>query len=530
LTEPRDPLGEQLERDVPAARRHGKGQYFTPDPLVDFVLDLAGRPWPGDVVLDPACGTGRFLLAARQRWPRVTLCGCETDPPALDAARAQLPEAVIHPCDFLTEPLRDKVDLVIGNPPYVRDRGRKRDLYVDFVERSLDNLSDGGRLALVLSNAWLDVGYGRHVREMLLERCATEWIVESAAERWFPGAKVNTMVLVARKCADPAVRAASEVRFAEVRAPLPAPPVVVRTVRQELLPAGAPWGPLLRAPDLYFELLDSTVPLGELARVERGWTTNDNGFFYPPPDSGIEAEWLRPLLKGPRRATGVRFEEADLPERAFVCDATRDGLVRRGHRGTLDWLDRHERTEWRLKPQAPARLFLVKGHHDRLRHPVARTPVHADQQLYLVRPKTTSPQLDLIGPGACHAVDAELLAAVLNSSWGLLAAELTGRVNFGDGVLWLGLRDARERLQLPDVSKALPPSKERLRRAFAALPDGPVPAAAAEAHDPAWAPARHALDAAVGLLLGLDPEGQELIRHERLRLCRRRLELAASAR
>ena len=530
MTEPRDPLGEQLERDVPAQERHGRGQYFTPDLLVDLVLDLAGRPWPGDVVLDPACGSGRFLIAARQRWPRVALCGCETDPSALEAARAQLPEAAIHARDFLTEPVRQQVDLVIGNPPYVRDRGRKRDLYVDFVQRSLDNLSDGGRLALVLSNAWLDVGYGRQVRELLLDRCATEWIIESAAERWFPGAKVNTMVLVARRCDDPAARAASEVRLAEVRSPLPAATTVVRTLRQELLPRDEPWGPLLRAPDLFLDLKDRTVPLGELAEVERGWTTNDNAFFYPPTEAGIEDEWLRPLLKGPRRAPGVRFCRADLPDRAFVCDATREGLVRRGHRGALGWVDRRERTEWRLKPQAPARLFLVKGHHDRLRHPLADAPVHADQQVYLVRPRGANSQLDLIGPRADDAVDVELLAAVLNSSWGLLAAELTGRVNFGDGVLWLGLRDARERLRLPDVRTALPPTRDRLCRAFAGLPAGPVPPARQEHDDPAWGPARRALDAAVGLLLGLHADQQETIRAERLRLCDRRLRLAASAR
>lgn len=530
MTKPRDPLGAQLERDVPAEQRHGRGQYFTPDPLVDLVLDLAGRPWPGDLVMDPACGSGRFLLAARQRWPRVMLCGCDTDPAALEAAAAQLPEAHLHACDFLTEPVREPVDLVIGNPPYVRRRGRKRDLYVDFVERALDHLAEGGRLALVLSNAWLDVGYGQQVRELLLDRCATEWIVESAAERWFPGAKINTMVLVVRKCSDAAARGFSEVRFAEVRGPLPCRPTLVRTLRQDRLPRDEPWGPLLRAPDLYLELRDQAVPLGELAEVERGWTTNDNAFFYPPADSGVEPEWLRPLLKGPRRSPGVRLLAEDLVERAFVCDATREGLELRGHGGALAWIDRHERDQWRLKPQLPARLFLVKGHHDRLRHPLSDSPVHADQQLYLVRPKTTGTQLDLIGPADVEPVDAELLAAALNSSWGLLAAELTGRVNFGDGVLWLGLLDARERLLLPDLRTATAKQRRRLRRAFAALPDEPVPAAGKESGDPRWGPARAKLDVAVGELLGLDESQQQEIRAERLRLCRRRLDLAASAR
>ena len=482
---------------------------------MELVLDLAGRPAPGAAVLDFACGSGRFLIAAGRRWPDVALRGFETDPAALEAARAQLPGATLHARDFLAEPASGDVDLVVGNPPYVRDRGRKRDLYVDFIERGLDHLRDGGRLALVLSNAWLDVGYGRDVRELLLDRCAIEWIVESAAERWFPGAKVNTMVLVVRRCADEADRAAATVRLAEARAPLPAMPTLVRTIEQRRLGRDEPWGPLLRAPDLYLERLDRTAPLGELAAVERGWTTNDNGFFYPPPDAGIEPEWLRPLLKSPTRTPGVRFCAADLRDRVFVCPADRAELEARGHRGALAWIDRHERSAWRLRAQVPARLFAVKGHHDRLRHPLADRPVQADQQLYLVRPKA--------------GLDDELLAALMASSWAQLALELTGRVNFGDGVLWLGLADARLRLRLPDPGRADAAGRARLRRAFEALPAGPLPPVRSIDSDPVWGPALRTLDAAVAPLLGLDEAACEQVRAERLRLCRRRLEMAASA-
>ena len=43
----------------------GAGQYFTPRTLIQAVVDCV-RPTPEDTVCDPACGTGGFLLAARQ--------------------------------------------------------------------------------------------------------------------------------------------------------------------------------------------------------------------------------------------------------------------------------------------------------------------------------------------------------------------------------------------------------------------------------------------------------------------------------
>ena len=43
--------------------KSGAGQYFTPRPLIEAVVECM-RPHPGQTVADPACGTGGFLLAA----------------------------------------------------------------------------------------------------------------------------------------------------------------------------------------------------------------------------------------------------------------------------------------------------------------------------------------------------------------------------------------------------------------------------------------------------------------------------------
>jgi type I restriction enzyme M protein len=43
--------------------KSGAGQYFTPRPLIKAIVDVM-RPRPGQILCDPACGTGGFLLAA----------------------------------------------------------------------------------------------------------------------------------------------------------------------------------------------------------------------------------------------------------------------------------------------------------------------------------------------------------------------------------------------------------------------------------------------------------------------------------
>lgn len=94
-----------------------------------------------------------------------------------------LPEDIIEKCDFLTSEL-DKVDIIIGNPPYVRhenipDREKtvyrqkfgtfthRSDLYIAFFEKGLRQLKEGGVLSFICSNRWLKNQYGERLRNYI---------------------------------------------------------------------------------------------------------------------------------------------------------------------------------------------------------------------------------------------------------------------------------------------------------------------------------------------------------------------------
>jgi hypothetical protein len=64
-------------------------------------------------------------------------------------------------------------------------------------------------------------------------------------------------------------------------------------------------------------------------------------------------------------------------------------------------------------------------------------------------------------------------AALLNSAWFALQCELEGRVNFGEGVLWLASYEASA-LRLPDPRRLPPSHRAALELSFVALAQRPV--------------------------------------------------------
>lgn len=156
----------------------GKGvlyEYYTPKEIVSFCWWLVKQHYEGDTckVLEPSCGTGRFLEHVSQD-SRFKLTGIECDSTSSKIASLLYPKADIKHCDFeslfiknnrSSEYDQSTFNVVIGNPPYGvfqnyykgLGEGAKCSRYEDyFVTRGLDLLEDDGLLVMVLPSLFLN--------------------------------------------------------------------------------------------------------------------------------------------------------------------------------------------------------------------------------------------------------------------------------------------------------------------------------------------------------------------------------------
>lgn len=79
-----DPFGNLYETQIAShARRANAGQFFTPEPIVNLMVSIngEGRELTGKGLNfgDPACGSGRFLIAAHAKFPGNYSCGEDID-------------------------------------------------------------------------------------------------------------------------------------------------------------------------------------------------------------------------------------------------------------------------------------------------------------------------------------------------------------------------------------------------------------------------------------------------------------------
>lgn len=247
-----DAKGRAFEKFLTKIFRGEYGQYFTRREIVEFMVDMLG-PTEDDLVIDPACGSGGFLLYIIDKVRKKAAKDYAGDKRTIDEiyyhfapdsvfgieindriVRIAMMDMVIHDDghtniennDALIEtknfhPKRDirlgKYTLLLTNPPFgaaVKNEGilkkyelgsqiKKRKAQrteILFIERCLDLLDEGGRMGIVLPDGVLSNSTLQYVRDFVLNKAKILAIISLPQGAFVPsGAGVKASLLFLEK-------------------------------------------------------------------------------------------------------------------------------------------------------------------------------------------------------------------------------------------------------------------------------------------------------------------------------------------
>jgi type I restriction enzyme M protein len=219
----------------------GAGQYFTPRPLIQAMVDCVA-PKPGETICDPACGTGGFLLAAhdyvvkhnpnltkaeKKKLKEETLKGYELVQSVVRLCAMNLLLHGIGSQDF--EPVEaadslasdpgERFNIVLTNPPFGKkssytvvgqegEVSKERETYerddfwattsskqLNFVQHVKTILAVNGRAAVVVpDNVLFEGGAGETIRRKLLHDCDVHTLLRLPTGLFYAqGVKANVL-------------------------------------------------------------------------------------------------------------------------------------------------------------------------------------------------------------------------------------------------------------------------------------------------------------------------------------------------
>ena len=245
-----DAKGVAFEHFLGKVFRGEMGQYFTPRTIVEFMVEMLD-PKDSDCVIDPACGSGGFLLYAldrvrkdveqkldpadaRDRWKDFGLYGLFGIEINSQLARVAMMNMIIHEDghsniennDALDDPIKfyprrdirlGKYTMLMTNPPFgasIKDREKdylrkyelggkikwrkRQNTEILFIERCLDYLRPGGKMGIVLPDGILTNSSLQYVRDFITERAQILAVVslpQTAFAHYGAGVKASLLFL-----------------------------------------------------------------------------------------------------------------------------------------------------------------------------------------------------------------------------------------------------------------------------------------------------------------------------------------------
>lgn len=353
-------LLKRLDSAKSQVERNRLGQFATPPELASEIISYADSLLPqGSKIhfLEPGFGTGPFysaLLRHVQPSRIESASGYEIDSHYAEPAKSFWKSSGLrlHISSFTeTEPPNTeaaKYNLIVCNPPYVRhhhlSQTQKRELQVA-VARHLDiemnGLSGLYTYFIVLSQAWMskegvgawlipsefmDVNYGRKVKEFLTEKVTLQRIHRfDPNEVQFGDALVSSAVVFFKNAPPPDEHQAEFTFGGTVTKPKLSDSIKLNDLRHI-----SKWTGLPQATSRLIHRSNGST-LSDLFTIKRGLATGCNSFFVLSPDQvrqlQLPKKFLRPILPSPRELVSDEIladeqGEADIAGRRYLlsCD------------------------------------------------------------------------------------------------------------------------------------------------------------------------------------------------------------------
>ena len=606
-----DVIGRVYEELIPDVERHKLGQYYTPPPIVELITEMCIRS-PNDKVLDPACGSGGFLVKAYHKLKDLKrkenpfaeddklheeilnqLYGVDINPfPAqlssinLAVRNLKVPSRhinIIVSDFFKVKPstgVIPEVDVVVTNPPYTRqeemeykDQIREEALtysdgskipldaragiYAYFFTHSAKFLKNHGMMGQIISDTWLDVGYGKGLKQFFLDHFKIKAIIWYDV-RAFEKALVGTCITILEKeDKSKEERENNLVKFVRIKKAIPITEIVKMietteedfedenigaTVKKQMeLQPKDKWGKYVRAPLIYYKIIQhpKITSLSEIAEIRFGIKTGANKFFILDSEKvklwGIEKEYLAPVVTSPKDVkTEIKLE--DISKWILMVHEPKD-VLKIKNANVLKYIEHGENIEVKIKggtkggttvkgyqnissvksrinwydigKRQPAPILRYRRVWERCVFPLNKAKAYAIDTFNEIYPKVEG--------------DATILAGILNSSLTALLTELHGRF-YGGGVLELEIYECKN-LPVLNPKELSVKERQRIENAFSRVCE-----AQNKGDEKLEQEARMELDNAVFDVLGLSEderrqvyEGLESLR--RMRLSRKKVDI-----
>lgn len=237
-------------------------------------------------------------------------------------------------------------------------------MYIPFALWSI--LDKNGRMGIITSNSWLATQAGRKYYNALQYFYNINQVHISGCERWFKNADIVTTICILTKKNNPEPSkdndktvfclwkkpiyklSTNEIKTDFINSSLlessQDKTIIEMTdysniIINKLLNSGVCLNSLFYNILWLQKIQTKLCNLNKVFNIYRGERRGWNALFYPPQDSGIEQEYLKPAL---RTSASLQRLIAYTDSEAFCCSKSVQELKKLRHNGALSWIERFE--------------------------------------------------------------------------------------------------------------------------------------------------------------------------------------------